>query len=144
MELGRKPFDKIIVKKIKSKMLTYFVVILKSYSFINIFFFHLCNILCIVCTCAYAAQSKIAIKTLVSNILATLYFYLSMYLFWCVGEFERKNDFEQTVLKIAKNKEKSVSENIFFNEKSYLKIPLLKSDLIYTINKRNVFSFILR
>ena len=64
----------------------------------------------------------------------TLYFFGSMYLFWCVlNEFERKNDFQQPVLKIGKNKEKSVSENVFFNEKYYLKIRLLKSDLTYTI-----------
>ena len=39
---------------------------------------------------------------LASNILATLYFFCSMHQFWCVvNEFERKNGFQQSVLKTA-------------------------------------------
>ena len=58
---------------------------------------------------------------------------------------KEKMNVQQLVLKIAKNKcnkEKRVSENIFFNEKSYLKIPLLKTDLTYTIKKNNVYLLI--
>ena len=42
---------------------------------------------------------------LMINILATLYFFGSMYVFWCVlNKFERKNEFQQPVLKVGKNK----------------------------------------
>ena len=80
---------------------------------------------------------------LVSNIRAILCFFCLICLFWRANyKFERKNDFEPTVLKIAKNKEKSVSENVFFNGNSYLKIPLRSIDLTYTTNNSNAFLLI--
>ena len=45
----------------------------------------------------------------------------------------KKKGFQQPVLKIEKYKEKNVFEKVFFNGKSNLKIPLLKSDLTCTI-----------
>ena len=53
-------------------------------------------------------------------------------MFRCViDEFKRQNDFEPSFLKTEKMKDKSVSETIFFNGKSYIKIHRLSIDSIY-------------
>ena len=76
----------------------------------------------------------------VSNIFANLYlFLLNASILVYDQQIWNKNEFQHSVLNIAKNKERSVSENVFFNEKSYLKIHLLKSDLNCTIKKINLF-----